>query len=226
MTLDLAKKAAGYKALEWIQDQMVVGLGTGSTTAYFIEALISACKKGLKVHAVASSKKSQELATCGGILVHDLNEVSQVDITVDGADEIDAKRQMIKGGGGAHVREKILAMASHKVLIIVDETKVVSSIGHTKLPVEIIPYGAKMTEKKIQQLGFQGAWRLDSKENLFITDNQNLILDIYFQKPPESPEKIHESLKTIAGVVETGFFFHLAHQVVVGRRDGSTYLLK
>ncbi len=224
MTLDLAKKAAGYKAVEHIKNNMIVGLGTGSTAAYFIEALILACKKGLQITAVASSEKSQKLALLGGIKVVDLNEVSHIDITVDGADEIDAQKRMIKGGGGAHVREKILASASTKVIIIIDETKFSSSIGTVKLPIEILPYGSKITQKKIENLGFQGKWRT-TQDKPFISDNGNLILDLHFPIPPSSPENLHLQLKNIPGVVETGFFFHLAHTVIIGHKDGSTRIL-
>lgn len=225
MTLDIAKKAAGYRAAQLIKDHMIVGLGTGSTAAYFIEALILECKKGLKITAVASSQKSKEIAINGNIFVLDLNDVSKIDITVDGADEIDSQKRMIKGGGGAHVREKILAASSSEIIIVIDETKLVSSIGKAKLPVEILPYGSKMTEKKINALGFHGKWRMASQCKPFITDNGNLILDVQFPYPPSSPEKVHEQLKSIPGVVDTGFFFHLAQKVIIGHKDGSTSFL-
>src|SRR5258708_7904802 len=120
MTIEEAKKAAGHKAAEFIEKGMIVGLGTGTTAFYFIESLIKRCKEGLKIQAVSSSRASAEIAKKGGIEILDINSIPRVDITVDGADEIDPKKRMIKGGGGAHVREKILASSSNEMVVIVD----------------------------------------------------------------------------------------------------------
>src|SRR5579863_8814486 len=120
-----AKQAAGREAAKWIEPGMIVGLGTGSTATYFIESLIERVKKGLKIQAVASSHESAKLARSGGIEMLHLNDAPRVDVTVDGADEIDSQKRMIKGGGGAHVREKILAAASREMVVIVDESKLV-----------------------------------------------------------------------------------------------------
>jgi ribose 5-phosphate isomerase A len=220
--MDQAKRVAGEKAAEFIQDGMIVGLGTGSTSAYFIEALI---RKKLKIQAVASSHASAKMASGGGIIVRDLNEVSHVDITVDGADEIDAKKRMIKGGGGAHVREKILAAASKEMIVIVDETKVVPSLGRVKLPVEVLFYGSQMTKKHLEKLGYRGTFRHDPDGGLVITDNGNILFDIQFPSPLPSPEQEHQKILQIPGVVDTGFFFHLAGRVIIGRPDGTTTFL-
>lgn len=225
MQNNVAKRAAGFKAMEWIRPDMIVGLGSGSTAAYFIEALIERCKKGLKIEAVASSVHSQKLAEAGGIMVRDMNDVPRIDVTVDGADEIDRQKRMIKGGGGAHVREKILASSSKAMIIIVDENKLVPSIGRGKLPVEIIPFGAKKTEEKLREMGYQGSWRFDPRRHLFKTDNHNLLFDIEFAEPPKFPEKVHAEIKALPGVVDTGFFFHLAEVVIIGHANGTTTLL-
>jgi len=216
-----AKIAAGQKAAEMIDTGMIVGLGTGSTAECFIDSLILKSKQGLRIKAVASSRASAERAKKGGIEVEDINSVPRIDITVDGADEIDLRKRMIKGGGGAHVREKILACASDEMVVIVDESKLVETVGTRKLPVEVIFFGSPATRLKIEMLGHKGKWRLNQNGTLFLTENGNLIFDISFDSPPASPEKVHESLIRVPGVVDTGFFFNLAGRVVVGHEDGS-----
>jgi ribose 5-phosphate isomerase A len=220
MGIEEAKKAAGRKAAEFIQQGMIVGLGTGSTALFFIDALIERCRQGLKIEAVASSHASAERAKKGGVRLLDINAAPHIDITVDGADEIDPKKRMIKGGGGAHVREKILAAASHEMVVIVDETKLVPSLGRHKLPVEVLFYGSPSTRKKIERAGYTGQWRLSEDGNLFLTENGNLLFDIQFPAPLSSPERDHERLIQIPGVVDTGFFFGLAGRVVIGFFDG------
>lgn len=226
MNLEDAKKAAAKKAAEFIQSGMIVGLGSGSTSAYFIESLIDQAKKGLKIQTVASSRQSADLAKKGGLQVLDINSLPRIDITVDGADEIDPKKRMIKGGGGAHVREKILASSSHEMVVIVDESKLVPAIGKAKLPVEVLFYGSPATRMKIEQLGYQGKWRTSPDETLYITENGNLIFDVQFPSPPSNPEKDHEMLISLPGVIDTGFFFNLAGRVVIGYLDGRTEIKK
>ncbi|MBI5272713.1 MAG: ribose-5-phosphate isomerase RpiA [Chlamydiia bacterium] len=226
MTLEDAKQASGYKAAEFVENGMIVGLGTGTTTAYFIQALLGRMGKGLNIQTVASSRHSADQARKGGLTVLDINEAPRIDLTVDGADEIDPQKRMIKGGGGAHVREKILASSSTEMVVIVDETKLVPQLGHVKLPVEILFYGSSATQSKIDALGYKGAWRMDPSGTLFLSENGNLIYDIHFPFPPKHPEQLHLQMIQIPGVVDTGFFFRLAGRVVVGRSDGSTYLLK
>ena len=227
MSLDIAKQAAGEKAATFIESGMIVGLGTGSTAAYFIAALIAKYKQGLRIKAVASSHRSAESAKAGGIPVYDINDVTHIDITVDGADEIDPLKRMIKGGGGAHVREKILAASSSEMVVIVDESKVVQTLGKSKLPVEILPYGSTFSRKKIEALGLTGKWRCcdatSLNQELFVTENGNFIFDIYFNSPIQHPEKVNEQLMQIPGVISTGFFFKMAGRVIVGKPDGSTF---
>lgn len=217
-----AKVAAARKAIEWIQSGNVVGLGSGSTAECFIRALTEACKGGLSIQAVASSRASADLAKRGGIEVLDINSVPRIDITVDGADEIDPQKRMIKGGGGAHVREKILASSSDEMVVIVDYTKLVPSVGRGKLPVEVMFYGSPATRARIEEFAPMGKWRQNEDGTLFITENGNLIYDIHFDSPPKAPEHLHEALINIPGVVDTGFFFNLAGRVIVGYPDGRT----
>jgi ribose 5-phosphate isomerase A len=223
MSVEKAKEAAARKAVEFIQDRMIVGLGTGSTANYFIHALVEKCKQGLKIQAVASSKASADLAR-GTLPLLDINEAPRIDLTVDGADEIDPQKRMIKGGGGAHTREKILAAASREMIVIVDETKLVPALGRHKLPVEILFYGSPSTRSKIEAKGYRGQWRKNKDNTLFITENGNLLYDIQFPAPLSSPEEVHEQLLHIPGVVDTGFFFHLAGRVIIGHLDGSVRL--
>lgn len=218
--METGKEAAGTKAAEFIEPGMIVGLGTGTTAAYFIAALIQRHQQGLQIQVVASSRHSADLAKQGGIPLLDLNSVPRVDLTVDGADEIDPKKRMIKGGGGAHVREKILACASQEMIVIVDESKLVASIGRGKLPVEILFYGAPATRKHIEDLGMSGLWRTSSDGDFFFTENGNLLFDIEFPSPPSSPEDVHATLIAIPGVIDTGFFFGIAGRVIVGYADG------
>jgi ribose 5-phosphate isomerase A len=226
MGIERAKKAAGHKAAELIQNDQIVGLGTGSTAAYFIESLIERCQQGLRITAVSSSRASTEQARRGGIEVLDINEVPHIDITVDGADEIDPQKRMIKGGGGAHVREKILASASGELIIIVDQTKVVPTLGRAKLPVEILFYGSPSTRQKLENLDYSGRWRMNEDKSLFITENGNLIFDVAFDSPLLVPEQDHEKIIHIPGVVDTGFFFGYAGRVIIGSSEGSVKIIE
>ncbi len=214
------KVAAGQAAADLIQAGMLVGLGTGSTANCFIESLVERCQKGLKISAVATSQQSTELAAKGNIPLVDINEITAIDITVDGADEIDPQKRMIKGGGGAHVREKIVASMSDELVIVVDEHKEVEVLGHVPLPVEILPFAYKATISHLQRLGLTGSLRLEDEQTLFITENHNYLYDIHFPEPCDQPEEIEAMIKNTPGVVDTGFFFDLATKVIVGYADG------
>jgi ribose 5-phosphate isomerase A len=216
----IAKKAAGQTAAELILEGMLVGLGTGSTAAFFIEALGKRCREGLKISAVATSQQSVRQAQHLGIPLIDPNTVTSLDITVDGADEIDHHKNMIKGGGGALLREKLLAQASKEMIVIIDETKLVDHLGDHPVPIEIAPFVYQSTLHRIEQRGYRGVLRLTRDKDPFITDNGNYIFDIQYTSPILHPEKEHERLKTIAGVIETGLFFHVAKRVVIGYEDG------
>ena len=220
-----AKKSAAKKAAEFLENGMIVGLGSGSTAAFFIEMLVARHKKGLRIQTVASSRHSADLARKGGIEVLDINSAPRIDLTVDGADEIDPKKRMIKGAGGAHLREKILASASREMVVIVDETKLVSALGKAPLPVEVLSYGSSFAKAKLETLGFTGKWRIQEDGTLFITESGNLLLDIQFPSPLTSPEATEEKILAIPGVIDTGFFFHLAGRVIVGYSDGSAKVL-
>lgn len=216
-----AKKAAGYQAAELIESGMLVGLGTGSTVFYFIERLIERMNGGLSIHTVSSSIASENQAKKGGIPFAEIDTITSVDITIDGADEITPDKEMIKGGGGALLREKILANISREMVVIVDESKVVEKLGKHPLPVEILPFARDAIIKKIKKLGFQGTLREDDKDSLFITDNGNLIYDIHFESLRDDLEKDDEKLLRIPGVLETGLFLTYAGRVFIGKKDGT-----
>lgn len=224
MSHEKAKDCASMKALEFVKEGMRVGLGTGTTAACFIRHLIEKCKQGLKIEALATSSHSAKMAKEGGIPLLDFHTTSELDLTVDGADEIDPQKRLIKGGGGALVREKIIAAMSKEMIVIADDSKLVEKLGTHPLPVEIIPFGAEATKKHISEHGLTGKWRESKAGVKYVTDNQNWIFDITFPSPLEQPEKIHQTLLFIPGIVDTGFFFHLAKRCVIGKQDGTTHV--
>ena len=220
MSREEIKKKVGYKAAELVENNMLVGLGTGSTAFYFIERLIQRSQQGLKVEVVASSQKSFIQAKQGDLNLLDINKISSLHLTVDGTDQIDPQKRMIKGAGGAHVREKIMASMSQEMLVIIDESKMVKELGKTKVPVEILPFAAKATIHHIEQAGYKGFLRTNIDQSLYITDNQNYLFDIYFPTFISSPEQEHQKLIQIPGVIDTGFFFNLVKRVIIGFFDG------
>lgn len=211
------KKKVGYKAAELIESGMRVGVGTGSTVFFFIERLIQRVQEGLLISTFSSSLASENLLKAGGVPL--LTDMIELDISVDGADEIDPKKRMIKGGGGALFREKIMASASLERVIIVDESKCVPHLGKHPLPVEIAPYGTSSIIHKINLAGYQGTLRPT------LTDNKNYIYDIHFDTLRTDPERDDEKLLHIPGVIETGFFFNLASKVLVGYENGEVKCL-
>jgi ribose 5-phosphate isomerase A len=216
----IAKKAAGTAAAELIENGMLVGLGTGSTAAFFIEALGKRCREGLKISAVATSQQSTRQAEQLGISLRDPETITSLDVKVDGADEIDHHKNMIKGGGGALLREKLLAQSSQEMIVIIDETKLVDHLGTHPLPVEISRFVYQSTLQRIKAKGYQGILRLNRENDPYLTENGNYIVDLQYSAPITDPIKEQEQLKSITGVLETGLFFNLAGRVVIGYEDG------
>jgi ribose 5-phosphate isomerase A len=216
----IAKKAAGFAAAELIENGMLVGLGTGSTAAFFIEALGKRCREGLKILAVATSQQSLHQAEHLGIPIKDPETTTTLDVTVDGADEIDHHKNMIKGGGGALLREKLLAQSSQEMIVIIDETKLVDHLGTHPLAVEIARFFYRSTLQRIEAKGYQGVLRLNRENVPYLTENGNYIVDLQYSTPITDPIKEQEHLKSITGVIETGLFFNLAGRVVIGYEDG------
>ncbi|MEM7175537.1 MAG: ribose 5-phosphate isomerase A [Chlamydiota bacterium] len=224
MTPDTMKRNAGYAAAELVEDGMLIGIGTGSTVRFFIDYLIKRCQKGLKIQAVCSSVASYQQAQKGNLSLLEDKNITAIDITFDGADEIDPQKRMIKGGGGALTREKILANTSRELVVMIDESKKVEALGSRKLPVEILPFGYAATVSKIKTLGFRGELRTQASNTPFCTDNGNFIYDIEFHTLRETPEKDHERLIHIPGIVETGYFFNLAGRIFIGKSTGDVEL--
>jgi ribose 5-phosphate isomerase A len=219
-----AKRAAAEKAVEWLKDGMTVGLGTGSTVQPFIEAVGRKVAEGLSIKAVATSVRSEELARELGIPIVPFSDVAEIDITVDGADEVDPDWHLIKGGGGALLREKIVADSSTKLIVIVDESKLVRHLGKFPLPVEVVPFGFELTERKLRRLGCEPRLRMADTLR-YKTDNGNYIMDCEFE-PILQPVQLAERLGRIPGVVEHGLFVGMAAQIIVGRPDGTAYLME
>lgn len=213
MTQDDKKKAAAYAALEYVEKDTIIGVGTGSTVNYFIDAL--ATMKNSIVGAVSSSDASTAKLKGYGIEVFDLNEVSELSVYVDGADEINPYNYMIKGGGAALTREKIVAAVAVKFICIVDDTKNVDILGNFPLPVEVIPMARSYVARELVKLGGDPVYR----EGV-ITDNGNVILDVYNLKIAE-PLTLENQINSIVGVVTNGLFANRAADVVlVGAEDG------
>ncbi|SFE27158.1 ribose-5-phosphate isomerase [Paenibacillus algorifonticola] len=218
------KQLAAEKAVQLVQDGMLIGLGTGTTAYWAILKLAQRMKlEGLDIKAVASSKQSEDLAAEYGIPLVPLAEITAIDLTIDGADEVDGELHLIKGGGGALLREKILAAHSKTFIVIVDESKKVSQLGHFPLPVEVVPFASNLTLQKLRELGCTAELRA-SADGIFVTDNGNYIADCRFGKIA-SPSELHEQLNAIPGVVENGLFISMASQVIVGFNTGETEIL-
>jgi len=219
-----AKEAAGKAAAELIEEGMTVGIGTGSTARFFIEALAQRCRDGLQIRGVATSRGSHKLAKEAGIEMITVDEVKEIDIDVDGADEIDPKKRMIKGGGAALLREKIIASFAKEMIVIADASKQVDQLGAFGLPVEITPFGHTLTLKQIEQMGYRGALRTIHSGELVITDNRNYIIDLLFPQKIDDPEQVHRELSLLPGVVETGLFLTQAGRILIGQPDGTAQL--
>lgn len=215
-----AKKIAAEKAAGYVESNMIVGLGTGSTVFFAIHKLGEMVRNGLQIRTVASSVQSEKIAKELNIPGIDFTEISAIDVYIDGADEVDENHFLIKGGGGALLREKILAFHSRRYLVVADESKLVKQLGKFPLPVEVVPFALSLTLSKIRALGAKVMVRKnDSKD--FITDNGNLIADCHFNNIPD-PALLNQQLHEIPGVVETGIFSNtLVSEVVVGYNDGS-----
>lgn len=215
-----AKRLAAEKAVELIRDGMTVGLGSGSTASYAIQKIGERVRQGLNIRAVATSHKTEKLARELSIPLYDPADVETIDIALDGADQVDTKANLIKGGGGSLLREKIIAFASKRFHVMVDQSKLVEHLGNMSLPVEIVPFGAPLTIKHLRLLGSDPVIR-QSRGERFITDNGNLIADCRFQRIDE-PAWLDVKIKMIPGVIETGLFSNkIITSVFVGTSNGA-----
>ena len=198
---------------------MIVGLGTGSTAHFAIRRLGERVREGLRIHGIPTSEQSRIQAEREGIPLTDFDLAARIDLTIDGADEIDPAFNLIKGGGGALLREKLVATASRREIIVADESKLKNRLGGFPLPVEVTPFGWKFVRLQVEALGCRASLRVQ-ENRAFVTDNGNHILDCAFGVIND-PADLERRLAAICGVVESGLFVGLAHQVVIGRADGT-----
>jgi ribose 5-phosphate isomerase A len=210
------KKLAAHASLKFVRDGDVVGLGSGSTAAYAVRFLAERVRAGLKIRGISTSVQTQNLAASLGIPLTTVEEVQQIDVTIDGTDEFDAELRLIKGGGGALLREKIIASATRLEIIIADSSKQVFLLGKFPLPVEVIPFAETIVSKTISALGAAVQLRRDKAGAPLITDEGNHILDCHFGQIPDPPA-LARTLSEIPGVVEHGLFINLADVVLVGK---------
>ena len=213
------KEAAGRAAAKLVRDGDVVGLGTGSTAYFAVIALGERVKAGLKIVGIPTSEQTAGLARAVGIPLTTLDERPEIDIMIDGADEVDPKLNLIKGGGGALLREKVVASASKKMVVVADSGKIVPALGKFPLPVEVIAFARTVIEKKIVLLGGSPKLRARPDGSTFLTDNGNEILDCSFGRI-DDPAALARSLSEMPGVVEHGLFIGLAKLAMVGRGSG------
>ncbi|MBC1374695.1 ribose-5-phosphate isomerase RpiA [Listeria sp. FSL L7-0091] len=219
------KKIAGEKACEWVEDGMIVGLGTGSTVYYTIEKLGEMVQKGLNITGVATSLETERQAKTLGIPLKPLNEIVKIDVTIDGADEINQDFQGIKGGGGALLREKMVAQASGRNIWVVGEEKLVRTLGKFPLPLEVIPFGWKQIKRELENDGIETILRKQSSGEIYETNNGNYILDIVNQTFTD-PKAWHEKLIEIPGIIEHGLFLHYVDIIICGKASGEIEVIK
>lgn len=222
--LNKEKKAAAEKAVEFIESGMLVGLGTGSTVKFMIESLAEKIKNGLDIKTISTSNATSRFAESLGIAVLNFSDVDEIDLTIDGADEVDPNLNGIKGGGGALLNEKIVASSSKKNIWMVDSTKRVEQLGKFPLPIEVVPFGANHTFNKLLSLGYNPKFR-SADGNNYVTDGNHFIIDLQLNKI-EKPEKLNNKLLLIPGVVETGLFLEICDMLIISAEDECEIITK
>jgi len=221
VTVAVQKKNAAAAAMAYVENRMTVGLGSGSTVEFALRLLAQKVAGGLRVTGVPSSLATARLAQRLRIpLIRDEGAFKSIDLTIDGADEVDAHLNLIKGGGGALTREKIVATRSDRVIIIVDQKKLVKQLGKFPVPVEVLPFGWQSTAAMLRSLGARVSLRRQGRR-AYQTDNGNMILDCAFGKISD-PHMLAQNIRDIAGVVENGLFPGVADLVISGHREGGT----
>lgn len=216
------KEVVGKEAVKYVEDGMIVGLGTGSTVFYFVHALADKVKEGLNIQMVSTSIQTVELAKSLGLNIKELEEIDHIDLAVDGVDEIDKNFNAIKGGGAALFREKIVADIAKEVIWIYDESKDVEKLGKFNLPVEILPFGYSHTVRKLTEAGLNPVIRKKDGE-ILITDNHNYIADLHLGYGFDI-EVVKEKLANIVGVVEHGLFLNMCKLCIKGTPGGAVII--
>jgi ribose 5-phosphate isomerase A len=220
---DQRKLEAAERALELVTPGMKLGLGSGSTAHHFVDLVGKRVAAGLEIRCVATSEATEAQAKALGIPLTTLDEIPELDLTVDGADEVDPRLRLIKGGGGALLREKIVASASNRMVVIADSTKLVARLGAFPLPIEVVPFGLAATRLHIEnafgELGLTGPIRLRGGSSPFVTDGGHYILDCSLGAIAD-PERLSQILSPIPGVVEHGLFIGLARAAIIAGTEG------
>lgn len=220
---DELKQLVGQEAVKFIKDGMIVGLGTGSTVKFMVDALGKrVADEQLSIVGVPTSQRTKEQATRLGIPVKDLDEVDHIDLTIDGADQIDKNFQGIKGGGAAHLWEKIVAINSTKNIWIVDKSKMVDQLGSFPLPLEVIPYGSHQLFQRLANRGFNPVFRMKDGHHV-LTDSNNYIIDLHLHQI-QDPQGLAFTLNQMTGIVEHGLFLNIVNTVIVGEENGPKVL--
>jgi ribose 5-phosphate isomerase A len=215
---EFMKKQVGERAVDFIEDGMIVGLGSGSTAYWMMKKLGERVSGGLNIKGIPTSSRTEGWAKEFGVPLTDFTHVVKIDLAIDGANEIDQNYNLTKGGGGSLVREKIVNSLADRLIIIADKSKMVTSLGSFPLPIEVVPFGVEITSKTIAETGCTPVLRKKSGET-YISDNGNYILDCYFDSLP-NPSRLHDQLKLIVGVVETGLFLNMTNVVILGSNSG------
>jgi ribose 5-phosphate isomerase A len=224
--IDQFKQQAAEAAVDIIQDGMIVGLGTGSTTYFALKKISENLKKGKlnKILGVPSSSKTERLANKLQIPLTDFNQIESIDLVLDGADEVDSQLNLIKGGGGALLREKIIAQAAKRVIIMVDESKLSDKLGRNwPVPIEVLPFSWKAEANYLKSFNAVAALRYTKSKAIYKTDQKNYILDVNFGIIKQ-PESLAEKLNQRAGIIEHGLFIDFASDILVAGQKGVTHL--
>ncbi len=226
MSADDQKRQAAARALDFIEDGMKVGLGTGSTAEHLVRLLGEKVASGFRVLCVPTSDRTAKLAKELGIALTTLSQTPHLDLTIDGADEFDAALRLVKGGGGALLREKIVAMASDRMIVITDASKQVDMLGAFPLPVEVVPFGCRATQMHLQRIASEHGCtgeitrRADEYGDPFLTDSENFIYDCQFGRIPDA-DGLAKAVNLIPGVVDNGLFIGIANLAIVGTPEGA-----
>ena len=225
--INSGKKIAATKSMEFIDPKKIIGLGTGSTVNYLINKIHETfILNGQSITAVSTSTETTDLASSLGINIIELDQVDELNVVIDGADEVDPENNLIKGGGGALLMEKIVASCSKQFIIIVDSSKIVSNLGKFPLPVEVVQFGSERIKASIERFLISLGYQMPkvtfrrSASNKYVTDQQNYILDLHLNEILD-PKTLSLGLLQIVGVVEVGLFIDMASKIIIGNDDGS-----
>jgi len=224
LSQDRAKRNAAEEAVRFVKDGMVVGLGTGSTAKIVVDLIGKKLSKDFKIKGMPTSIKTKQQAERLGIELIDIDDQDVIDLAIDGADEVAPDMSLIKGLGGALLREKKVEKKAKEFIIIVDESKIVEKLGRGELPVEVSSESHELIATEIENTGCKAKLRLENNGEAFVTDNKNYIYHCLFPNGIENPKEIDKNLQNINGVIDTGLFINMATKIIIGNNEGSRIL--